>query len=450
MEKANKMGTMPVGKLLFSLSAPAMLSMMINSLYNVIDSIFVARYSEAALTAVSFVSPIQLLMIAVGVGTAVGINSLVSRRLGAGRLEDANEAASSGLKLGVVNWIFFALICGFGAKAFMGLFTDDPTIFSDGVTYMRIIGIGSLFTMVGINIEKIFQSTGNMIYPMITMITGAVINTLVDPLLIFGLGPFPELGVAGAAISTVFAQLCGFLTGLFLLTKKFDTLQVKVFTKDVHLPTIKEIYAVGAPSIIMQGLGSVLLFAMNGILASFSATAVAVMGVYGKLQGFIFMPCFGLNQGALPMMGYNYGARNKKRLMDTYKIAVISAICIMLVGLTLFQTMPGTLLKLFDAQGDMYDMGINALRKVSLCFIPAAFGIISASFMQATGHGFTSMWGSIIRQFAGVLPLALIFGKIGGVNMVWFAYPGAEVLGVAYYSLLMIYIYNKKIKNMGC
>lgn len=450
MEKENKMGTMPIGKLLLTMSGPAMLSMIINSLYNIIDSIFVAYYSQDALTAVSFVSPIQLLMISVGVGTGVGINSLIARRLGAKRFDDANEAASSGLKLGVFNWILFAIICGLGAKPFMKLFTDDASIFNDGVVYMQIIGVGSLFIMIQLIIEKIFQSTGNMIYPMITMITGAVINTIVDPILIFGLFGAPELGVAGAALSTITAQFCACALGLFLMKYKFKTLNVRIFCMNIHLPTIKEIYAVGAPSMIMQSLGSVLLFAMNGILASFSSVAVAVMGVYGKLQSFVFMPVFGMNQGALPTMGYNFGAGNKKRLMDTYKIAVFAALGIMGVGLLVFQLFPGQLLSLFAAEGEMYDIGINALRKISLCFLPAAFGIISASMLQATGNGFISMWGSIIRQFVGVLPLALFLGSNFGLNAVWFAYPGAEVLGVAYYALAIKYVYNKKIKNLEC
>lgn len=446
----NKMGTMPIGKLLLTMSGPAIFSMLINSLYNIVDSIFVAQIGENALTAVSIVFPIQMLMIAMGVGTGVGINSLISRRLGAKRFEDANNAASSGIKLAVVNWLIFAIFGIFASRGFMEIFSNNKEIIDFGVDYLTIVTVCSIFVMTNLLIEKIFQSTGNMIYPMITIITGAVVNIIADPILIFGWFGLPKMGVAGAAIATVFSQFVGCAIGLFLLLTKDHAVEIKVFSFDIHWSTIKEIYAVGAPSIIMQALGSVMLFGMNAILAGFSSTAVAVLGVYGKLQSFVFMPSFGVNQGALPIMGYNYGARNKKRLLDTFKVATMAAIIIMTVGLIIFQTIPDLLLKLFNASPDMLAIGNDALKSISLCFIPAGFGIISAGLFQATGHGVMSMWGSILRQFAGILPLAFIFGKVFGLRAVWLSFPLAEIIGVVYYVIMLRYLYNNTFKKLGC
>lgn len=275
-------------------------------------------------------------------------------------------------------------------------------------------------------------------------------NIIADPILIFGWFGLPKMGVAGAAIATVFSQFVGCAIGLFLLLTKDHAVEIKVFSFDIHWSTIKEIYAVGAPSIIMQALGSVMLFGMNAILAGFSSTAVAVLGVYGKLQSFVFMPSFGVNQGALPIMGYNYGARNKKRLLDTFKVATMAAIIIMTMGLIIFQTIPDLLLKLFNASPDMLAIGNDALKSISLCFIPAGFGIISAGLFQATGHGVMSMWGSILRQFAGILPLAFIFGKVFGLRAVWLSFPLAEIIGVVYYVIMLRYLYNNTFKKLGC
>lgn len=447
--KENKMGTMPIGKLLATMSGPAILSMLINSLYNIVDSIFVAQVGEKALTAVSIVFPIQMLLVAMGVGTGVGINSLISRRLGAKRFDEANDAASCGIKLGVLNWVLFAVFGLFFSRTFMEVFSADATVIQYGVDYLQIITIFSVFTMTAMITEKIFQSTGNMIVPMITMIVGAVVNIALDPILIFGWLGMPKMGVAGAAAATVIAQAVGCILGLIILITKDHAVHVKVFSLDFKPRTVKEIYAVGAPSIIMQALGSVMLFGMNAILASFSGTAVAVLGVYGKLQSFVFMPSFGVNQGALPIMGYNYGAKNKERMMKCFKVATIAAIAIMTVGLVIFQTIPGVLLKMFNASENMYSIGIDALRSISWCFIPAGFGIVAAGLFQATGHGMMSMWGSMIRQFAGILPLAFIFGKIAGLKMVWMAFPMAEIIGVVYYALVLRYVYNKSFKNLG-
>ncbi len=441
--KTVRMGYMPVGRLLATMSGPAIFSMLINALYNIIDSIFVAQIGEDALTAVTIGGPIQFFMVSMGVGTGVGINSLISRRLGAKKFEDANNAANSGLKLAIFNWLIFVIFGIFFAKPFIEIFSNDPSIVKQGVSYLSIVTVISCFCMLELLLEKIFQATGNMVYPMITMITGALVNTIVDPILIFGLLGAPKLGVTGAAISTVFAQFVSMSVGIYFIKRKNIGLKVNLLDLKIDFKIVKEIYKVGAPSIIMQSLSSVMLFGINIILAAFSSTAVAVMGIYGRLQMFIFMPVFGINQGALPIMGYNFGAKSKKRLMDTYKLANIGAFTIMGVGLLIMQIFPDLLLKMFNASPEMYEIGIKALRSISWCFLPAGYGIITAGMMQATGYGFSSMWGSIIRQFVGILPLAYIFGKIGGLDLVWWAFPSAEILGLLYYMMFM-YILNKR------
>lgn len=441
--KTVRMGYMPVGRLLATMSGPAIFSMLINALYNIIDSIFVAQIGEDALTAVTIGGPIQFFMVSMGVGTGVGINSLISRRLGAKKFEDANNAANSGLKLAIFNWLIFVIFGIFFAKPFIEIFSNDPSIVKQGVSYLSIVTVISCFCMLELLLEKIFQATGNMVYPMITMITGALVNIMVDPILIFGLLGAPKLGVTGAAISTVFAQFVSMSVGIYFIKRKNIGLKVNLLDLKIDFKIVKEIYKVGAPSIIMQSLSSVMLFGINIILAAFSSTAVAVMGIYGRLQMFIFMPVFGINQGALPIMGYNFGAKSKKRLMDTYKLANIGAFTIMGVGLLIMQIFPDLLLKMFNASPEMYEIGIKALRSISWCFLPAGYGIITAGMMQATGYGFSSMWGSIIRQFVGILPLAYIFGKIGGLDLVWWAFPSAEILGLLYYMMFM-YILNKR------
>ena len=441
--KTVRMGYMPVGRLLATMSGPAIFSMLINALYNIIDSIFVAQIGEDALTAVTIGGPIQFFMVSMGVGTGVGINSLISRRLGAKKFEDANNAANSGLKLAMFNWLIFLVFGIFFAKPFIEIFSNDPSIVKQGVSYLSIVTVISCFCMLELLLEKTFQATGNMVYPMITMIIGALVNTIVDPILIFGLLGAPKLGVTGAAISTVFAQFVSMSVGIYFIKRKNIGLKVNLLDLKIDFKIVKEIYKVGAPSIIMQSLSSVMLFGINIILAAFSSTAVAVMGIYGRLQMFIFMPVFGINQGALPIMGYNFGAKSKKRLMDTYKLANIGAFTIMGVGLLIMQIFPDLLLKMFNASPEMYEIGIKALSSISWCFLPAGYGIITAGMMQATGYGFSSMWGSIIRQFVGILPLAYIFGKIGGLDLVWWAFPSAEILGLLYYMMFM-YILNKR------
>lgn len=445
----NKMGTMPVRKLLISMAWPAVLSMTINALYNVVDSIFVAQISEDALTAVSIVNPIQMLIIALSVGSGVGINSLISRRLGAGRQDEADQAASTGIRIGIINYLIFFAVGLLVTGPFVGSYAAKGTyIFDAARTYMMIVCIGSLFLNVQVVIEKILQSTGNMIAPMICGLTGAIVNIVLDPILIFGLLGMPRMGVAGAAIATVSGQLCGMLAGVLIMIKGEHLVQVKIKEFKLNWGVVLDIYKVGLPSIIMQSIGSLMLILYNMILVAYSTTAVAVLGIYFKIQSFVFMPVFGLNQGAMPIMGYNYGARDKKRLMDTYKEGLKLALIVMGLGLLLFQLLPGELLKMFDASPEMLRIGVSALRIISLCFLPAAFGIISSTMFQATGHGMLSLFASLLRQLVGILPLAYILIRLGGVTLSWASFPLAEIIGLTYSAVMMRRLYKKEITNL--
>ncbi len=446
----NKMGEMPVGRLILNMSWPAILSMFIQAFYNVVDSFFVSRLGEEALAALTYVNPIQFLIISFGVGTGVGINSLISRRLGAGKIEEANLAACHGYRLSFFNWGLFLIIGLFFAKPLMHMMSENPQIIDYGSTYMQIISIGSLFILIQVSTEKILQSTGNMKLPMFCSLVGAITNIILDPLLIFGIGPFPEMGVAGAAVATVFGQFLSMCLGQYLLFAKEHSVKVRLRGWKMDKQIIKDIYAVGAPSILMQSIMSIMQFGMNMILGGLTETAVAVNGVYGRLQSFIFMPVFGLNQGVMPVLGYNYGARNRKRLMEAYIKSFLIAFCIMSVGFAIFQLFPEQLLSIFNAQGSesMYEIGIPALKIISLCFMPAAYGIMTTSVFQATGHGFISLWSSMIRQLVGILPLAWIFSKIAGLPLVWYSFPLAELLGVTFLTIMLVRIYKKEIKRL--
>ncbi len=448
--RMRRMGEMPVGRLILTMSWPAMIAMLIQAFYNIVDSFFVSMISEQALAAVTYVFPIQMLLISITIGTGVGINSLISRRLGAKLYEEADMAANHGYRLSFFNWMFFALIGIFLSSPFMHLMSNTPFIVESGTKYMAIITIGSLFCIVQMTTEKILQATGNMIIPMVCGIIGGVSNIIFDPLFIFGIGPFPKLGVAGAAVATVLGQFLSMCVGQIVLFKGKHAVKVRLWGWKFQGRIIRDIYAVGAPSILMQSIASIMQFGMNIILGTMTETAVAVMGVYGRLQSFIFMPVFGLNQGVLPIMGFNFGARNRKRLMETYKKGFLIAFIIMAAGLVIFQMFPRQLLAMFNSQNNqaMFDIGIPALRYISLCFLPAAFGIMTSSIFQATAHGFLSLWGSLIRQLVGILPLAWILAAIGGVDLVWFAFPLAELLGTVYFAIALKHLYRTEIRRL--
>ncbi len=444
VKSENKMGTAPIGKLLATMSLPAIFSMLVQALYNIVDSMFVAQINEDALTAVSLVYPIQILLIAVAIGTAVGVNSLISRRLGERHFAEANDAAEHGIFLGILNWLLFVIIGVFLAKPIMNAFTSDQVVANMGISYLKIITICSFGVCIEASISKTLQATGNMLYPMITQLIGAITNIILDPLMIFGIGFFPKMGVAGAAIATVIGQILALCFSIYALKARQHEVTVKLREFRPKLSVIKNIYVVGLPSIIMQAIMSILVSALNGILILFSKTAVAFYGVYYKLQSFVFMPVFGLTQGAMPIMGYNYGARRKKRLIQAIQYTLIVAACIMAIGTLIFQLFPRQLLSIFNASKDMYAIGVPALRVMSYCFVFAALGITISTLFQAIGQGFKSMLLSIFRQLAFILPIAYIFAKYVGLNAVWYSFIIAEFLTFLIGTPWMIFTLKKK------
>ena len=428
------MGTMPVGRLLFSMAVPMMVSMLFQALYNVVDSIFVAKLSQDAMNAVSLAFPLQTLCIAFSGGTGVGMNALLSRSLGEKNQVGADRAANVGLFLTLCNFALFALIGWTLAGPFFRFQTDNPQIITYGRDYVTVcIGcsIGLFFQMYN---ERLLQSTGRTNLSMITQIAGAATNIVLDPILIFGLLGFPRLEVAGAAIATVIGQFVGASIGFYLnLTRNPD---VHLRRREIrpHAATIKEIYAVGVPSIIMQSIGSVMVFGMNKILISFTEAATAVFGAYFKLQSFIFMPIFGLNNGVIPIVAYNYGAQNRRRMMATIKRSTLYACCIMVFGTVLFWAIPDTLLRLFDASDVMLAAGVPALRIISLSFCMAGACIALGSSFQALGKSMYSMVTSIVRQLVFLIPIAYVLARygasVGNSDLVWWCYPLAEIFSL--------------------
>ena len=447
--KENKMGTMPVNKLLINMALPMMISMLVQALYNIVDSIFVARISEEALTAVSMAFPMQNLMISVAVGTGVGINAMLSRALGEKKFEAANKTAENGIFIEVLGYVLFLLIGIFVTKPFFLAQAGAGDIANMGIEYTRICLLMSFGIFMQIGFERILQSTGRTIFTMITQSTGAIINIILDPILIFGLFGMPKMGVAGAAIATVTGQICAAILAItFNLTKNPDVhISFKGFKPQIIF--VKNILSVGIPSIIMSSVGSAMTFGMNKILITFSSTAVAVFGVYFKLNSFVFMPVFGLNNGMVPIVSYNYGAQNKKRLTKTIKLAIMYAVCIMFIGIMLFQFIPDVLLRLFDASDHMLEIGIPALRVISLSFAFAGICIVISSSLQALGHGFLSMMISITRQLIILLPSAYILAKIGGIHAVWWSFNIAEIASLTLSLLFFKHMYNKIIKHLG-
>lgn len=444
----NKMGVMPVPKLLITMSLPMIASMLVQALYNVVDSIFVARLNEEALTAVSLAFPVQNLMIAIAAGTGVGINALLSKSLGEKKPKEANVVARNGIFLGILSCIIMAVIGLLGSHYFFSVQTDNPTIVRYGTEYMMIITVASAGIFMQITFERLLQSTGRTFYNMITQGTGALINIILDPILIFGLFGMPRLEVAGAALATIIGQITAVFMSLYFNCKKNTELNLNMrgFRPDKRI--IGEIYKIGVPSIVMQSIGSVMVFGMNRILLIFSSTAAAVFGVYFKLQSFIFMPVFGLVNGMIPIVAYNYGAQNKKRIMDTIKMSVFIAVGIMFVGLSLFQLFPIQFLGFFDASENMLAIGIPALRIISLSFVLAGYNIVVGTAFQALGNGVYSLIISIVRQLFIILPAAYLFAKFLGLDAVWWSIFIAEIVAVVFSSLLFKRITRLKIKSL--
>lgn len=445
----NKMGTMPINRLLISMSLPMIMSMLVQAMYNIIDSVFVAQIGEEALAAVSMAFPIQNLMIAVSAGTCVGVNALLSRSLGEGKPKEAQLTAVNGIFLSVLGALAFALFGIFGSRIYFESQTNDPLIIEYGVQYLQICCILSIGIFMEMTLERILQSTGRTIYNMYSQGIGAITNIILDPIMIFGLLGFPAMGIRGAALATVIGQILAAALSLFFNLKKNEDISIRMHGFRPNGRIIKIIYGVGVPSIIMQSIGSAMTFGMNLILISFSATAVTVFGVYFKLQSFIFMPVFGLTNAMIPIIAYNYGARNKKRIMDTTWLSISIAVGIMLVGIVIFQLFPAQLLMLFNASDHMLEIGVPALRLISISFIFAGFAIVVSSMFQALGNGVYSLIVSVIRQLVCILPAAYFFATLFGLHAVWYAFPLSEIASVILSTVLFKRIYDKKIKPMG-
>lgn len=449
MSQENKMGAMPVKRLLISMSLPMILSMLVQAMYNIVDSVFVSMINQAALTAVSMAFPVQNLLIAVSAGTCIGVNALLSRSLGEKNQKAANLAATNGIFLAFLSSIAFALFGLFGARLFFESQTSNPQIIGYGVQYLQIVCIFSFGIFGEMMYERILQSTGRTIYCMVTQGTGAIINIILDPILIFGLFGLPEMGIQGAAAATVFGQIVAMILAMYFNHAKNKDVSLAFRGFKPNKRTIAIIYEVGIPSIIMQSISSVMTFGMNKILISFSETAVAVFGVYFRLQSFIFMPIFGLNNGMIPIVAYNYGSRSKKRIMETVRLSIGISVGIMLIGLIIFQIFTPGLLLMFQADSDMLSIGIPALRIISLSFLFAGYCIILASVFQALGNGIYSLIISVARQLICILPLACFFARTFGLNMVWYSIPIAEITSVALSSILFRKIYMEKIRGLS-
>ncbi len=446
----NKMGTMPVNKLVWNMSFPMMISMLVQALYNIVDSIFVARLSEDALTAVSLAFPLQTLIIAVGAGTGVGINAILSKSLGEKNFKKANETALNGGFLYLVSYLLFFILGFIVVKPFYvsQLKGSSPQIFDMGVEYLSIVMIFSLGIFGQFFFERLLTSTGKTVFSMISQLSGAITNIILDPILIFGLLGLPKMGVAGAAVATVIGQCVAAIVA-FACNMKFNH-EINLSLKGFHLKgsLIGSIYMVGIPSIIMQSIGSIMTYCMNKILIDFSSTATAVFGVYFKLQSFFFMPVFGLNNGITPIIAYSYGAQQKKRMIKTIKISMGIAFGLLLFGFAGFELVPKVLLQMFDASEEMLVIGSRALRIIGFHFLIAWFCIIAGTIFQALGKAVYSMIVSIMRQLVVLIPAAYILAKIGGLDAVWWAFPIAETMSLAVSAFCLRNIYKNIIKPL--
>ena len=449
----NKMGTMPVRKLLISMSLPMMASMLVQALYNIVDSIFVSRVSEAALTAVSISFPIQNLMISLGVGIGVGVNALLSKSLGEGNQKHAQRIALQGIFIELICCLIFILTGFFAMDVFFRGQTNDAEIIALGKDYLSICCIFSVGLFAQLIFERLLQATGRTMLSMISQCTGAITNILCDPLLIFGVPALgiPAMGVTGAAIATVFGQIVGGIVAIVLNVRKNKELRFAVRGFRVEGKVCGSILYIGIPSAIMGSIGSFMTYGVNKILFAFGEigkTAAAVFGIYFKLQSFVFMPVFGLNNGMVPIVSFNYGARRADRILQTVRLSAIYAVSIMVVGMAVVQLIPGQLLLLFDASEHMLRIGVPALRIISLCFVFAGFSIVCSSVFQALGNSFFSMIMSITRQLAVLLPAAYVLAHTIGLEAVWYAFPIAEVFCLVIAVIMLRHTYNKVIKPL--
>lgn len=448
MQQENKMGVMPVNRLILTMSLPMILSMLVQALYNIVDSMFVSRLSENALTAVSLAFPAQNLMIAVATGTGVGVNAALSRSLGERNFDRANKIADHAVFLAIASYAVFAVLGLFFSRQFFLWQTDIEEIVDQGTDYLRICTLFSFGLFLEIACERLLQSTGKTIYSMYTQGLGAIINIIFDPIMIFGLFGFPKMGVAGAAAATVFGQILAAVLGIFLNKTRNQEIHVSFRGFRPNSEIIRHIYSVGIPSIIMSSIGSVMTFGMNKILIGFTSTATAVFGVYFKLQSFVFMPVFGLNNGTVPIIAYNYGAAKPDRILKTLKLAICYAVGIMLIGFAVFQLLPDKLLLIFEASENMLSIGVPALRIISVSFLFAGYCIVCSSMFQALGHGLLSLLVSVFRQLLVLLPSAFMLSKIGGLDLVWYSFPIAEICSIFFSTYFLRHVYKKEIEPL--
>lgn len=439
----NKMGTMPINKLIINMSLPLITSMFVQAFYNIVDSLFVARINEDALTAVSMSFPAQNLMISAGVGVGVGITALIARYLGAHDEKGITRVVHNGIFLGILNSILFALFGIFLAKFYFEFQKASGIIETYGIQYLSICSIFAFSIIMEITFERMLIASGKTIYTMITQSTGAIINIIFDPIFIFGLFGFPKMGIVGAAVATIFGQTVAMFMALYFNVVKNHEVRISIKKFAVDFKTIVNIYEIGFPSIVMQSAASFMIFQLNNLLASFSTTATAVLGVYFKLQSFVILPVFGLNNSVISIVSYNYGAGKIKRLLKTVKVANIYAFSIMLAGFVLCQILPSQILKIFDASDNMLAIGVPALRIISFSFLIAPFSIVSSGTFQALGKGTFSLIISLIRQLIVILPLSYLLSRIMGMKGVWVAFPIAEIVA----GILTIIYLRKLYKN---
>lgn len=428
--KESKLGVMPINRLLIGVSLPIMISMLVQALYNIVDSIFVAQINENALTAVSLAYPVQSLMISIAVGTGVGTNALLSRTLGEKDFEKANRVAANSIFLAVVSFLAFMTVGLLFSRAYFTSQTADPEIVGYGVAYLSIVCIGSLGKFTQIAFERLLQATGKTLYSMVSQAAGALLNIILDPILIFGYFGMPKMGVAGAAVATVIGQSVSAVLAIAFNLKVNRELNLNLMGFRPDAGIIRDIYKVGVPSIVMRSIASVATYGLNNIVIRFSPTACAVLGVYYKLQSFVFMPVFGLNNGMVPIIAYNYGARNRERVTETIKLSITYAVVIMVIGMTVLQLFPGKLLGLFNASEGMLCIGIPALRIISLSYVFAGVSVVASSVYQAFGNGVLSLIVALVRQLVVLLPAAYLLSLLRHVDYVWWAYPLAETITI--------------------
>lgn len=443
-----KLGHMDVRELIIKMSLPAMISMIVQALYNIVDSIFVAKISEQALTALSIAFPIQMIIVSIFVGLGVGVNSFMSRKLGEDNKNDAINAAEHGLVIGIILWIMLAILSSFLPRIFLQMFTDEPTVLKYAVEYTTIVmlfSFGSIITEVCMNI---LRSSGDVISSMKIQLLGAITNIILDPFFIFGLLFFPKLGVVGAAVATVIGQISAMIFAIILVERNKNGLKLNIKKFHYSNNITGEVFKVGIPAMFMQMLGSVMVSGVNLILMGFSGTSVAVFGAYFKLQSFIYMPVFGLTQGIMPIVGYNYGAKNKHRVLETIKYGCIFASGIMLVGTTIFLIFPRQLLMLFSSTPQMESIGINCLRIISIGFVLSGVSLVLSTVFQALGKAQVSLVISFARQIIVLLPVAFVLSRLIGLNGVWTAFPISEVVSFIISGYFLVKVYRKRIRDL--